>query len=45
MAFNGQWGYINSVNDANGYFAFGDQMGGMYFGNNAGNLYNTVANI
>jgi V8-like Glu-specific endopeptidase len=45
MAFNGQWGYINSVNDANGYFAFGGQMGGMYFGNNAGNLYNTVANI
>jgi V8-like Glu-specific endopeptidase len=45
MAFNGQWGYINSVNDANGYFAFGGQMGGLYFGNNAGNLYNTVANI
>ena len=24
---------------------FGGQMGGLYFGNNAGNLYNTVANI
>jgi V8-like Glu-specific endopeptidase len=45
MDFNGQWGYINSVNDANGYFAFGGQMGGLYFGNNAANLYNTVANI
>jgi V8-like Glu-specific endopeptidase len=45
MGFNGQWGYINSVNDANGYFLFGGQMGGLYFGNNAGNLYNTVANI
>jgi V8-like Glu-specific endopeptidase len=45
MDFNGQWGYINSVNDANGYFLFGGQMGGLYFGNNAGNLYNTVANI
>jgi V8-like Glu-specific endopeptidase len=43
MDFNGQWGYINSVNDANGYFLFGGQMGGMYFGNNAGALYNTVA--
>jgi V8-like Glu-specific endopeptidase len=45
MDFNGQWGYINSVNDANGYFAFGGQMGGLYFGNNAANLYNTVASI
>jgi V8-like Glu-specific endopeptidase len=45
MNFNGQWGYINSVNDANGYFAFGGQMGGLYFGNNAANLYNTVASI
>jgi V8-like Glu-specific endopeptidase len=43
MNFNGQWGYINSVNDANGYFLFGGQMGGLYFGNNAGALYTTVA--
>jgi V8-like Glu-specific endopeptidase len=45
MGFNGTWGYINSVNDANGYFLFGGQMGGLYFGNNAGALYTTVANI
>jgi V8-like Glu-specific endopeptidase len=45
MDFNGQWGYINSVNDANGYFLFGGQMGGLYFGSNAGALYNAVANI
>jgi V8-like Glu-specific endopeptidase len=45
IGFNGQWGYINSVNDANGYFLFGGQMGGLYFGNNAGALYNAVANI
>jgi V8-like Glu-specific endopeptidase len=45
MDFNGQWGYINSVNDANGYTFFGGQMGGLYFGNNAGALYNAVANI
>ncbi len=45
MDFNGHWGYINSVNDANGYFAFGGQMGGLYFGNNAGALYNAVKNV
>jgi V8-like Glu-specific endopeptidase len=45
IGFNGQWGYINSVNDANGYFLFGGQMGGLYFGNNAGALYNAVANV
>jgi V8-like Glu-specific endopeptidase len=45
MNFNGKWGYINSVNDANGYFLFGGQMGGLYFGNNAGALYTTVAPI
>jgi V8-like Glu-specific endopeptidase len=45
MDFNGEWGYINSVNDANGYTFFGGQMGGLYFGNNAGALYEAVANI
>ena len=29
IGFNGHWGYINSVNDANGYFLFGGQMGGL----------------
>ncbi len=43
MSFNGTWGYVNSVNDANGYFFYPGQMGGLYFGNNAANLYNTVA--
>jgi V8-like Glu-specific endopeptidase len=43
MDFNGQWGYINSVNDAGGYFLFPGQIAGLYFGNNAGALYNTVA--
>jgi V8-like Glu-specific endopeptidase len=42
IGFNGNWGYINSVNDANGYFLFGGQMGGLYFGNNAGALYNAI---
>jgi V8-like Glu-specific endopeptidase len=42
ISFNGHWGYINSVNDANGYFLFGGQMGGLYFGNNAGALYNAI---
>jgi V8-like Glu-specific endopeptidase len=43
--FNGYWGYVNSVNDATGYFFYPGQMAGLYFGNNAGNLYNTVANL
>lgn len=45
MNFNGTWGYVNSVNDATGYFFYPGQMGGLYFGNSAGNLYNTVANL
>jgi V8-like Glu-specific endopeptidase len=45
IGFNGHWGYINSVNDANGYFAFGGQMGGLYFGNNAGALYNAIKSV
>jgi V8-like Glu-specific endopeptidase len=45
MSFNGNWGYVNSVNDATGYFFYPGQMAGLYFGNNAGNLYNTVANL
>lgn len=45
MNFNGNWGYVNSVNDATGYYFYPGQMGGLYFGNNAGNLYNTVANL
>jgi V8-like Glu-specific endopeptidase len=45
MDFNGNWGYVNSVNDATGYFFYPGQMGGLYFGNNVGNLYNTVASL
>jgi V8-like Glu-specific endopeptidase len=45
MDFNGNWGYVNSVNDATGYFFYGGQMGGLYFGTSVGNLYNTVANL
>jgi V8-like Glu-specific endopeptidase len=41
--FNGEWGYINSVNDSSGYFLAGGQMAGMYFGNNAAQLYSSVA--
>jgi V8-like Glu-specific endopeptidase len=46
MDFNGQYGYINSVVDTGGYGAplTGD-IAGLYFGNNAGSLYNAVANL
>jgi|HubBroStandDraft_1064217.scaffolds.fasta_scaffold185750_1 V8-like Glu-specific endopeptidase len=45
MDFNGNWGYVDSVNDATGYFFYPGQMGGLYFGNNAMNLYQTVASL
>jgi V8-like Glu-specific endopeptidase len=43
-AFGGEFGYINGVNDWNAY-ALPGVMLSAYFGNNAGNLYNTVANL
>lgn len=45
MNFNGNWGYVDSVNDATGYFFYPGQMGGLYFGNNAKNLYQTVQSL
>jgi V8-like Glu-specific endopeptidase len=39
--FNGNWGYVNSVNDF-GYSWDPGQMFGLYFGNNVGSLYNQV---
>jgi V8-like Glu-specific endopeptidase len=44
ISFNGQWGYVNSVNDAR-FSLYPSDMTGLYFGNAAGSLYNTVAGL
>jgi len=44
MSFNGEWGYINGVNDF-GYSSLPGYIFAAYFGNNAGSLYNAMANL
>jgi V8-like Glu-specific endopeptidase len=44
MGFNGTLGYVNSVNDA-GYSLYPGYIAGLYFGNNAANLYTAVKNL
>jgi V8-like Glu-specific endopeptidase len=41
MSFNGVFGSVNSVNDAT-YSQYPGYVAGLYFGNNAANLYNSV---
>jgi V8-like Glu-specific endopeptidase len=43
-SFNGEWGYINGVNDF-GYSSLPNYIFAGYFGSNAGNLYNAVAGL
>jgi V8-like Glu-specific endopeptidase len=44
MSFNGEFGYINGVNDF-GYSTLPGYIFAAYFGNNAGSLYNAMANL
>jgi hypothetical protein len=44
MSFNGEWGYVNGVNDF-GYSSLPGYVFAAYFGNNAGSLYNAMANL
>lgn len=44
MDFNGQWGYINGVNDF-GYTSLPTYIFSADFGNNADAVYNTMANL
>jgi len=42
--FNGEFGYVNGVNDF-GYSSLPGYIFAAYFGNNAGSLYNAMANL
>jgi V8-like Glu-specific endopeptidase len=44
MSFGGEFGYVNGVNDF-GYSSLPDDIFSAYFGTNAENLYNSVANL
>jgi len=44
MAFNGEWGYVNGVNDF-GYSSLPGYIFAANFGNNAASLYNAMANL
>jgi len=44
MSFNGEFGYVNGVNDF-GYSSLPGYIFAAYFGNNAGSLYNAMANL
>jgi V8-like Glu-specific endopeptidase len=44
MSFNGEFGYVNGVNDF-GYSSLPGYIFAAYFGNNAGSLYDVMANL